>query len=388
MPDDQQDTVAFLSDPASYGSTPGTVETIETHISRVFLVGDRVYKLKRAVAYPYLDFSTVTRRHEACEAELTLNRRTAPDLYLGVRTIIRLADGRLSWAGEGEIVDWVVEMRRFPQACRLDAVAEKDGLTPALLYAIAAQVADFHAKAESRPAYGGAAAMAEIARENEGCPRAGGGKIFAGQKIDELARQSLDWLRRLGSLLDQRRREGRVRRGHGDLHLRNICVIEGKPTLFDCLEFSERLASVDVLYDLAFLLMDLGHQEQARGANLVFNRYLDLTGEDDGLAAVPLFISLRAAIRAHVTAMACDGSYDGTAAADARRYLDEACAALCSISFRLIAVGGLSGTGKSTCSGPGSWAWLASGRPSVAQRCDPQTLVRPRSGSPPAGRRL
>jgi aminoglycoside phosphotransferase family enzyme/predicted kinase len=325
----------------------GTVEAIETHISRVFLVGNRVYKLKRAVAYPYLDFSTVTKRREACETEVALNRRTAPNLYLGVRAVVRRADGRLSWAGDGEIVDWVVEMRRFPQASRLDAVAQRDGLTPALLYAIAAQIADFHAKAESQSAFGGANAMADIVRENEECLLQGG-KIFSGQQIDELCRRSHDWMRRLGSLLDKRRREGKVKRGHGDLHLRNICVIEGKPILYDCLEFSERLASVDVLYDLAFLLMDLEHQEQAHGANLVFNRYLDLTREDDGLAAVPLFISLRAAIRAHVTALACSGSCGGAAVADAGRYLEEACTALCPVSPHLIAIGGLSGTGKST----------------------------------------
>jgi uncharacterized protein len=152
-----------------------------------------------------------------------------------------------------------------------------------------------------------------------------------------------EWLARLGDLLDRRRAAGKVRRCHGDLHLRNICVLDGKPVLFDCLEFSEVFASIDVLYDLAFLLMDLEHQGQGASANLVFNRYLDLTGEDDGLAAMPLFLSLRAAIRAHVTALA-----GATAADGARQYLDEACMALLPPPPQLIAIGGLSGTGKST----------------------------------------
>ena len=143
-----------------------------------------------------------------------------------------------------------------------------------------------------------------------------------------------------------------MRRGHGDLHLRNVCLFEGRPTLFDCLEFSDELASVDVLYDLAFLLMDLEHRGLADFANLVLNRYLDLTGEDDGLAAMPLFLSLRAAIRAHVTAAAMERAAQPGAkpamGAEARSYLDLCARLLRPRSCRLVAIGGLSGTGKST----------------------------------------
>jgi len=153
-------------------------------------------------------------------------------------------------------------------------------------------------------------------------------------------------------LLDRRRAAGKVRRCHGDLHLRNVCLFEGRPTLFDCLEFSDELASVDVLYDLAFLLMDLEHRGFADFSNLVLNRYLDLTGEDDGLAAMPLFLSSRAAIRAHVTAAAMERApRAGTKlemAAEARSYLELAAQFLRPRSCRLIAIGGLSGTGKST----------------------------------------
>ena len=144
-----------------------------------------------------------------------------------------------------------------------------------------------------------------------------------------------------------------MRRCHGDLHLRNVCLFAGKPTLFDCLEFSDELASVDVLYDLAFLLMDLEHRGLVDYANLVLNRYLDLTGEDDGLAAIPLFLSSRAAIRAHVTAATMERAAQPAAkaeiAAEARRYLDLSARFLRPRSpCRLIAIGGLSGTGKST----------------------------------------
>lgn len=345
--DDQRDTIAFLSNPSSYEGATGDVERHQTHISLVFLTGDRAYKLKRAVRYPYVDFSTQARRRQACEAELRLNRRTAPELYLEVRGIVRCPDGSLAWDGEGNVVDWVVVMRRFAQDRLLDAVARADGLNPALLHALAAHIADFHTTAEQCPDHGGTAAMAKIVRENDDCLRRCRGVAFSVQQISDLRDSSADWLGRLGGLLDWRQRHGKVRRCHGDLHLSNICVLDGKPVLFDCLEFSDEFASIDVLYDLAFLLMDLEHQGQPDSANLVFNRYLDLTGEDDGLAAMPFFVSLRAAIRAHVMASVTDQP-SAAVAAEARRYLEEACAALRPAPRRLIAVGGLSGTGKST----------------------------------------
>jgi predicted kinase len=189
---------------------------------------------------------------------------------------------------------------------------------------------------------GGASAMAAILRENDECLGNSGDGLFAPADIRGLRDRSAAWLARVGGLLDRRRAAGKVRRCHGDLHLRNICVLDGKPVLFDCIEFADAFASIDVLYDLAFLLMDLAHQGHAPAANLVCNRYLDLTGEDDGLAAMPLFLSLRAAIRAHVTATA------GASPGESRAYLDRARAALDMPAARLVAIGGLSGTGKST----------------------------------------
>jgi aminoglycoside phosphotransferase family enzyme/predicted kinase len=344
MTDDQSDTIAFLGRRDTYGPGIAEVEKLKTHISLVFLAGERAYKLKRAVKYPYLDFSSVDRRRAAGEAELTLNRRTAPQLYLELRPIARRHDGSLGWGADGTIVDWVVVMRRFPQERRLDAIAAAGGLDRLLLYGLAAHIADFHARAEPRPDFGGAAAMAAVAQENDGCLRAFHGVRFAEPQIRELRELTDEWLRRVAEPLERRRVRGKVRRCHGDLHLRNICVLDDGPVLFDCLEFSEQFASIDVLYDLAFLLMDLEHQGRADAANLVFNRYLDLTDEADGLPAMPLFLSLRAAIRAHVTATA-DGD---EAAADAQRYLDQARAKLRPSPARLIAIGGLSGTGKST----------------------------------------
>lgn len=357
MDDAQREVVAFLRDPSSYPPGAGPVEVVETHASLVFLAGGYAYKLKRAVKYAYLDFSTPALRLAACTAELKLNRRTAPQLYLEVRGINRGADGRLVWrrtAGDrvGESLDFVVVMRRFPQSDLLDNVARQGGLSAPLLYALTAHVAAFHDKAEKRSDRGGAAAMAELARVNIGVLRACRAAGFAAARIDSIEIGLRGELARVGPLLDERRDAGHVRRVHGDLHLRNVCIVDGSPLLFDCIEFSEDIASIDVLYDLAFLLMDLEHRGHRDFASLVANRYLDLTDEDDGIAAMPLFLALRAVIRAHVVAtMAEHGWGGGDAAAglaEARLYLDEAAAALAPAPARLVAIGGLSGTGKST----------------------------------------
>ena len=146
--EDQSATIEFLSDRAAYGRPGETVERIDTHISVVFMVGERVYKLKRALRYPYLDYSTVAKREAMCRAELQLNRRTAPELYLAVRKVARGADGQLSLDGAGEAVDWLVEMKRFPQETLFDKLAAQHELTPALMRDLADRVAVFHAEAE------------------------------------------------------------------------------------------------------------------------------------------------------------------------------------------------------------------------------------------------
>ena len=352
MSEDQRDVIAFLKDPSSYGPEVDSVEVIETHASLVFIAGERAFKLKRAVAYPYLDFSTADLRRRACKAELVLNRRTAPALYERVRALFRGVDDAVSFSPNGEALDWVVVMRRFDQALLFDAHAEAGGLDASVMDQLADHIAQFHASAERHFDRDGAAGMAELAEVQYRCLAAPSQAGFSQDRVHEILEE---WQRRvagLAELLDRRRAAGKVRHCHGDLHLRNICLIDGKPTLFDCLEFDEALASIDVLYDLAFLLMDLEHRGLGYFANRVLNRYLDRSEEDDGLAAVPFFLSLRAAIRAHVTATALDQAAPGGANAkmadDARRYLDLSERFLEPQPCRLIAIGGLSGSGKST----------------------------------------
>jgi uncharacterized protein len=349
----QQDAIAFLKAPSSYGPGVDRVEVLETHASLVFIAGERVFKLKRAIAYPYLDFSTADLRRRACEAELLLNRRTAPALYQEVRGLFRGTDGAVGFWPNGEALDWVVVMRRFDQALLFDALAATGGLDPQIMDRLADHIAGFHASADRRIGCGGAVEMADLAEVQYRCLAAASRAGFSPDRVQGVRKKWQGQVAALAELLDRRSAAGKVRHCHGDLHLRNICLLDGRPTLFDCLEFDERLASIDVLYDLAFLLMDLEHRGLGYFANRVLNRYFDRTEEDDGLAALPFFLSLRAAIRAHVTATALEhedrrAAADAKQVCDARRYLDLAERFLELQPSRLVAIGGLSGTGKST----------------------------------------
>lgn len=349
---DQQAVIALLEASSTYGAGTGPVERIDTHVSVIFLAGDRAYKLKRAVRYDYLDFSTAELRRGACYAEVKLNRRTAPGLYLGVRPVTWQDDDSLALGGTGRPVDWVIEMVRFDQDTLLDRLAVRGALDPDLMSEVAAAVARLHALAEWRFDRGGRDGMAWVINGNrDGLARYGDGILDPIDRITLNAR-TLAALDRHTDLLDRRRLGGLVRWCHGDLHLGNICLIDGRPTLFDCIEFSADIACIDVLYDLAFLLMDLLHRGLGRHANLVLNHYLVRTGDLEGLALLPLFLSCRAAVRAKTTATAAHLPHRRTDSRalqrEARRYLSLALELIAPAPPRLVVIGGFSGSGKST----------------------------------------
>jgi aminoglycoside phosphotransferase family enzyme/predicted kinase len=346
----QQEVIDFLASPTTHGGQP--VERIDTHISIVFLAGTRALKLKGAVRFDYVDFSTPALRQAACHGELRINRRTAPALYRRVSAVTREADGTLALDGSGVPVDWVVDMARFDQDALFDRLARRGALDLGLMPPLASAIADFHQLAAPRVDHGGRHGMSWVIEGNaQGFTTLGIGILDPGRcaRVIERSRAELD---RLGELLEGRRARGCVRECHGDLHLRNIVLLDGRPVLFDGVEFNDQLACIDVLYDVAFLIMDLWRLRLGGHANAVFNRYLSETGDFEGLALFPLFLSCRAAIRAKTSATAArvqpDAARARGAEALAQEYLGLAAALLEPSRPQLVAIGGLSGSGKST----------------------------------------
>jgi uncharacterized protein len=351
--DMQAEVFALLGDPAPHGATygGGEVKRIDTHAAAVFLAPALAYKVKRAVRFPFLDYATLEKRKAACEAELAVNRPFAPQLYRRVVPITRERDGRLALDGKGEPVEWAVEMARFDETATLDHLAARHAIDLALADALARVVADAHAKAPAADADGWTGRLATYITQNRDELRAHP-ELFEPRQVDELSDKSRAALQRLEPLLRARGNAGLVRRGHGDLHLGNIVLIDGKPVIFDAIEFDPLIATGDVLYDLAFLLMDLVERGLDGAANMVLNRYLVETRRSadlDGLAALPLFLSLRAAIRAKVTAAKRDvsGTDRRAAAQAAQNYFRLALRLIAPPAPVLVAIGGLSGTGKS-----------------------------------------
>ena len=339
----------FLAAPATHGGA--AVTRIDTHAAAVFLAGERALKIKRAVKFPFLDFSTLDKRKAACAAELEVNRPYAPAIYRGVVAITRTSDG-LAIGGSGEPVEWAVDMRRFDETQTLDHLAERSEIDERLADALGRAVAKAHDAAPVDEGF--VDALEEVIAQNDAELRASPA-LFPAAEVIVLSAATRTALKKARTLLAARERAGLVRRCHGDLHLGNIVLLDGEPTLFDAIEFDPRIATGDVFYDLAFLLMDLIERQLDAPANIVFNRYLAETRRDgnlDALAALPLFLSVRAAIRAKVTAARALGRElhsDNRAAAEqsARDYFALAQRLIAPPAPQLIAVGGLSGTGKS-----------------------------------------
>ncbi len=352
-PEEPQEAVfRFLADPKTHGlSEP--VERIDTAGAVVFLAAADVYKVKRAVKFPFMDLSTLDKRREACKAEIEVNREFAPQIYLSALPITRRGRA-LAFGGDGEIVEWVVHMRRFDENATLDRLVDRGGVSDAAIDKLALAIRQMHARAPLRDA-ARAAHMLETYIEQNDVAFVQWPDLFNPPTARKLTHDSRLAFAIVRPVLLKRGELGFVRRCHGDLHLRNIALIEGEPTLFDAVEFSDEIATGDVLYDLAFLLMDLEERGLRAAANRVFNRYLAPEPPDalTGLVALPLFLSLRAAIRAKVEAAGAErleGERREGARSLARRYFDRAVQFLAHAPPRLVAIGGLSGVGKSALS--------------------------------------
>lgn len=342
---DQAGAIAFLESGAGIGRF---VRRVDTHGAMIFLTHDMALKIKRDVKYDYMDLSTLGKRHTMLERELELNRPFAPSIYREVLPLARSVSGALSLGGPGDVVEWVLVMNRFPEEAELTHIARDTGIDDDLAERLGQSVARYHDAAPVRD-LDGTILIEEILDELA--------RVLAPMtEFGVDARAFLDTSRQAweGSrdIMSARSQSGHVRRCHGDLHLRNIVMLGEVPTPFDALEFDERLGTCDTLYDLAFLLMDLDHLGMRQAANVVLNAYLaqDVLGaEDYGLHLLPLYLSVRAAIRAMVDIQSAGYAPDrAELTGDARSYMRQALGYLSPTPPKLVAIGGYSGTGKTT----------------------------------------
>jgi uncharacterized protein len=341
----QESVFAFLTDPATHP----LVRRIDTHAASVFLEGDRALKIKRAVHFPYLDYSTLEKRKAACDEEIKINRRFAPQIYHRVVPITQNSDGSLDIDGKGRPVEFAIEMTRFDERQTIDHLVAAGPPDPGLVDAIADAIAASHLDAPLAPAEPWIASIPTFIEGNTTAFRAAA--CFPAGDIDNLREASLNAFYRTRELLEQRGSQGYVRRCHGDLHLANIVLIDHKPVLFDAIEFDPAIASVDALYDLAFPMMDFIRYDRHAAANGLLNRYLSTAPREnlDSLGALPLFMSLRAAIRANVllARLGQTGRHKADVMQSARAYFELAHQLIRPPAPTLVAIGGLSGTGKS-----------------------------------------
>jgi aminoglycoside phosphotransferase family enzyme/predicted kinase len=350
--------LAALRAPRRYPHPVERVELLETHISWVLLTGRYAYKLKKPLDLGFLDFSTLERRRQACETELRLNRRTAPELYLEVVPVTGTPDEPVM-GGSGTVIEYAVKMREFPQAALLDRVAARGELRREQLDELAVTVARFHAEVERASAqseFGTPEAVIAPARQNftQLRPFATGAEDAAA--LARLAVWTDRESARCRQVFNVRRREGFVRECHGDLHLRNLVLLDGRIVPFDCLEFNARLRWIDVAAEVAFVVMDLIDHGLAAYAWRFLDAYLAETGDYSALAVLRFYLVYRAMVRAKI---ACLRARQLPRGDPRRRHADtefhgylrlaEAFAAL--DRRALIVTRGLSGSGKSVFAG-------------------------------------
>ncbi|HCV12955.1 MAG TPA: hypothetical protein DGC76_04515 [Candidatus Accumulibacter sp.] len=350
MPPPLPPLIAALLDPARYPHPAAGVELIETHASWLLLAGDFAYKIKKPVVLPFLDYGTLDRRRACCEAELRLNGRFAPQLYLAVLPIVGQPDDP-QIGGGGEAIEYAVRMRRFAEAGRLDRLCARGQLGRQQVSELAATLAAFHADAATAPPdsrFGEpqqvlAPALANFDELRDLLPGSAEGARLA--RLRAWTQSEFD---RLRAHFAARKADGRIRECHGDLHLGNLVLIDGRVTLFDCIEFSEALRWIDVASELAFTYIDLLDHRQPGLACWLLNEWLTCSGDYDAAQVLRFYAVYRALVRAKVAAIRSrqDGPDDG----QADGYLALAERLVVPPPPRLIITHGVAGCGKSRAS--------------------------------------
>ncbi|HEX7272865.1 MAG TPA: AAA family ATPase [Casimicrobiaceae bacterium] len=291
-----------LSRAEAFGADCTRVERLETHISCVLLTGTHAYKIKKAIDFGFLDFTTLEARRRFCEEELRLNRRLAPTLYLQVVPITGSVDAPVV-GGYGEPLEYAVKMREFPQDALATRVLARGELAPTDIDALAEKVAAFHAAigvAGQETSFGAPGEVLRVARQNFAQLRPRLATAEEREELDALAAWTeREYAARYDAFL-QRRKNGFIRECHGDLHLGNIARVDGVLTIFDCIEFNESMRWIDVMNEVAFTVMDLEDRKRADLAYRFLNAYLERTGDYAGLAVLPFYLAYRALVRAKI----------------------------------------------------------------------------------------
>ncbi len=286
-----------------YGHAVSHLKLIETHISWVILTGDYAYKIKKSVNFEFLDFSTLEKRRYYCEEELRLGQQLAPEIYLSVLPITGDSE-HPQINGTGPVLEWAIKMKEFPQKNLLNVLLKQGYLTETIIEKLGALLAEFHkntviASEESR--FGLATEVHAPTKQNFEQIVSFLSKVADINRLKCLKNWSDQQYEKNYDLFVERKKQGFIRNCHGDLHLANIFLYKDKPVLFDRLEFNEDLRWTDVIADLAFLMMDLTEKKQIGLANVLLNTYLHHTGDYQGLALLPYYLTYRAITRAKIS---------------------------------------------------------------------------------------
>jgi len=331
------------------------IQVIQTHISWIFLTGDFAYKIKKPMNFGFLDFTTLEKRRHFCQEELRLNQRGAPDLYLAVIPITQTGE-TFHFQGSGQVVDYALKMRQFPQDSLLSRYFDRGELTADLIQRLARRVADYHRQAPTDPyvtSFGQVSQVRQAFDENYAQTRGFIGRAQTQAYFETTQAYTDAFFASQGSLFQARMEAGKIRECHGDLHLGNICYWQDRFYLFDCIEFNESFRYVDVMYDIAYGVMDLQVRQRPDLANGYLNTYLEWTGDWAGVLVLNIYLIRQSYVRAKVNSFLLDdpsaSATDKAAAADrARSYYQLAWSYTQPQQGAIILMAGLSGSGKST----------------------------------------
>jgi uncharacterized protein len=340
------------------------IQLLQTHISYVLLTGEYAYKVKKPINFGFLDFSSLEKRCYFCHEELRLNRRLSPDLYLAVLPIVETA-GQYQF---GAVVppaqtatEYTLQMRQFPQEMLLSHLFQDGKLTPEIVQQLATQVAAFHISAITNPevtVYGSVASVQQVDTNNQAISAGFIGTTQTQRQLEETRAFTTQFFEQHADWFVRRQAHGKIRECHGDLHLNNVCLYQDKIQIFDCIEFNQEFRNIDVIYDVAFLVMDLEFRGRIDLANLLLNTYLEQTGDYWGAILLPLYLCMRAYIRGKVNSLTLNDpaiatSEKATSLQRAQAYYRQAWDYTQRTvgprsPSRLILMSGLSGSGKST----------------------------------------